>query len=235
MSAASAIIRNTDPKSTDRFSTKESTVSNESPTAPPGWYPSPSGDQRYWDGNAWLDIPAPTSEPQSNKAPSRRKLVVVAASVVVALALGVGGFAVWKINDDAAKAAAAQAAAEAVEAAKEKDEKEAADAAAAAAASQKKADDAARAVRASAVSEIEASITTMAEEHIAEGFAEGPVLAVSCSPVNGGSTDDLTAKTTVFECFVANKDNGDGTQSGYYYNATMNWTTGSYTYGRGRA
>ena len=35
--------------------------------------------------------------------------------------------------------------------------------------------------------------------------------------------DDLTAKTTVFECFSATKDNGDGTMSGRKYHATMNW------------
>jgi hypothetical protein len=44
----------------------------------------------------------------------------------------------------------------------------------------------------------------------------------------------LSQLTTVFECFVADKDNKDGTQSGYYFNATMNWSTGSYTYGLGK-
>ena len=108
------------------------------------------------------------------------------------------------------------------------------DVTAAAAAAQKKADDTTRAARAEAVTGIETSIKTMADEHLADGLIDGPILDVSCSPTNGGSTDDLTAQTTVFECFVSNKDNGDGTHSGYYYNATMNWTTGSYTYGFGR-
>ena len=40
------------------------------------------------------------------------------------------------------------------------------------------------------------------------------------------ATDDLTEQTTVFECFAAIKDNGDGTMSGYTYNATMNWSSG---------
>ena len=73
----------------------------------------------------------------------------------------------------------------------------------------------------------------MAEKHVGDGLFDGPVLSVSCDPVGGGSTDDLTAKTTVFECFAATKDNGDGTLSGMKYHATMNWDTGEYTYGFG--
>jgi hypothetical protein len=73
----------------------------------------------------------------------------------------------------------------------------------------------------------------MAEGHAADGVIDGPIIEVTCSPVGGGSTDDLTEQTTVFECFAAYKDNGDGTMSGYTYNATMNWSSGSYTYGLG--
>ena len=32
-------------------------------TTPAGWYPTPDGQTRYWDGSAWLDIPYPTSAP----------------------------------------------------------------------------------------------------------------------------------------------------------------------------
>ena len=90
-----------------------------------------------------------------------------------------------------------------------------------------------RAQRAATVKDIEASIKTTAEKHIAEGLFDAPVLSVSCDPVGGGSTDDLTAKTTVFECFVATKNNGDGTLSGKKYHATMNWDTDNHTYGFG--
>ncbi len=51
----------------------------------------------------------------------------------------------------------------------------------------------------------------MAEDHVQKGIVDGPIISVSCSPVSGGSTDDLTANTTVFECFAATEDNGDGT------------------------
>ncbi|WP_445170905.1 hypothetical protein ACTXG7_11255 [Mycolicibacterium sp. Dal123E01] len=74
---------------------------------------------------------------------------------------------------------------------------------------------------------------SMAEQHASKGLIDGPILSVSCDPVGGGSTDDLNAKTTVFECFAATKDNGDGTSSGFKYHATMNWDTGNYTYGFG--
>jgi hypothetical protein len=40
-------------------------------------------------------------------------------------------------------------------------------------------------------------------KHAADGIIDGPILEVTCSPVGGGSTDDLSEQTTVFECFVA--------------------------------
>ena len=95
--------------------------------------------------------------------------------------------------------------------------------------------DAKRAHRAAAVKEIEGSIMTMAEKQVSAGLFDGPILSVSCDPLGGGSTDDLSAKTTVFDCFAATTDNGDGTMSGKKYHATMNWDTENYTYGLGDA
>lgn len=100
-------------------------------------------------------------------------------------------------------------------------------------AAQQKRDNAERASREAAVAEIETSVKTMAEGHVAKGLIDGSIISVSCSPVSGGSTDDLTETTTVFECFVATNDNGDGTMSGFKYHATMNWTSGEFTYGMG--
>jgi hypothetical protein len=31
--------------------------------APAGWYPQPSGEQRYWDGTAWTERTAPAGQP----------------------------------------------------------------------------------------------------------------------------------------------------------------------------
>jgi hypothetical protein len=103
-----------------------------------------------------------------------------------------------------------------------------------AAAAKQAADDAKRAQRAQIITEVEASIKKMAEDDISKGLLTGPVLAVKCNPVSG-SADDLTDPTTSFDCFVANKDNGDGTQSGYFFNATVNWASGEYTYGLGKS
>lgn len=36
--------------------------------AAPGWYPDPSGVQRYWDGHAWAVLPADTRADILNQA-----------------------------------------------------------------------------------------------------------------------------------------------------------------------
>jgi hypothetical protein len=203
---------------------------------PAGWYPTPHGGQRYWDGQRWLALPDPddsTVAPaavatgSAEKAAGGRKKVVVASVValIVLAAAGIGVF--WKNSHDTQMRNAAIAASSSKAAA----DKSAADAAEADRV--RRDTEAKRAQRAAAVKDIEASIKTLAQKHIADGLFDGPVLSVSCDPVGGGSTDDLTAKTTVFECFVATKDNGDGTFSGKKYHATMNWDTGDYTYGFG--
>jgi hypothetical protein len=211
----------------------------ESDKVPAGWYPAPHGGKRYWDGQRWLALPDPddsTVAPaavatgSAEKAAGGRKKVVVASLVaLIVLAAAGTGALIWKNSHDtqmrnaaiaasSSKAAADKAAADAAEADRVRRDTEAK-----------------RAQRAAAVKGIEASVKTLAQKHIADGLFDGPVLSVSCDPVGGGSTDDLTAKTTVFECFVATKDNGDGTLSGKKYHATMNWDTGDYTYGFGAA
>jgi Protein of unknown function (DUF2510) len=205
-----------------------------------GWYPTPSGEQRYWDGEQWLALPPPAGTavasvvtPEPGATPRKRRVgkwLTIAGAVAVLLGL-IGGGIAWKVADDARAAAAEAAAAEEKAAAEEREKQEREDAAAAAA--QERRDDADRSARRASVTEIETSVKTMAEGHAADDIIDGPIIDVSCSPVGGGSTDDLTEQTTVFECFAANEDNGDGTMSGYKYNATMNWSSGSFTYGLG--
>ena len=207
---------------------------------PAGWYPTPSGDQQYWDGEKWLEFPPPLASVGSSTGISdpgstakRRRVVkgfLIAGVSVLLLGL-IGGGVAWKNAHDSnvAAAAAAAAAEEAAAKSSEQRQRDEADAAAAKA----RQDEAERASRRASVTGIEASVKKMAEQHAATGVIRGPIISVSCSPVGGGSTDDLTEQTTVFSCFVANKDNGDGTMSGYTYKATMNWSTGSYTYGFG--
>jgi hypothetical protein len=207
-------------------------------TAPPaGWYPTPTGEQQFWDGQKWLALPepspaatAPDAATTTSKNRGRAKWLLIAGAAVLLVGLIAGGIA-WKVKTDARAAeVAAQAAAE-KSAAEEREEQER-DAARAAAAKEAR-EDAERDSRRESVTEIESSVEEMAKDHAADGIIDGPIIDVSCSPVGGGSTDDLTEQTTVFECFVANEDNGDGTMSGFTYNATMNWSTGSFTYGLG--
>lgn len=154
---------------------------------------------------------------------------IIAAGVcaaVLVIGLGAGGVA-WKANSDAANEASAAASAQAAaDQAKAVHDAEAAAAAQAAA-------DALKAQRAATVVEIEASVTAMAKKDVSAGVLDGPILATTCTPAAGGSTDYLTDTTTKFSCFAATKNNKDGTLSGYNFHALMNWTTGSYTYGLG--
>jgi hypothetical protein len=200
-----------------------------------------------------LGRPAP---PRPVEASNRGVVVAVAAAATVALVIG--ALSLLMIGQARQEAAAARqdanAALEALErereeaasaAAAEAEAEAAAEEAAAAAAEQAAADRAAaeeeaelaagdeRQRRQEAVGTIEESIAELADEHVEEGLIDGPVVEVTCSPVAGGFLDDLTEVTTTFECFVARELLDDGRARGRYYNATMNWDTGSYTYGLG--
>jgi hypothetical protein len=180
------------------------------PAAPAGWYPDASGSQRYWDGAGWLELPPPSPTTEAAKGLpklSKRAGIILIVGVAVLLLAGAGAL-VWKsVADAQAATVAAEEKAEIAAAAKEAEE--------AAEKAQARDDREERASRTASVAGIESSVTKMAEGHVAEGLISGPVIESSCSPLGGGSTDDLTESTTVFECFVANKDNGDGTMSGY--------------------
>jgi len=91
-------------------------------------------------------------------------------------------------------------------------------------------DSAERASRAIAVTGVEASITTDAQQQVTEGTLDGPIIKSSCTPLGGGSTDDLTAITTTFSCIAVNVENADGTSRGYRFSATVNWNDGSYSW-----
>jgi hypothetical protein len=218
------------------------------PSAPAGWYPGPDIQQHYWDGRTWLSsAPADAATNGSgtempDRRPRRRRLrrrvIAGALSLVVLVGLGVAGIGVKNAHDakQAAVIAAKEADAKATEAkaAEASRQKAAAEAAEAAAAVKRARDEAERKRRTETVAEIEDSVKKLAKKQVQSGAIDGPIISVSCDPVAGGSVEDLTEKTTAFQCFVANKDNGDGTLSGYDYHATMNWDSGSYTYGLGK-
>lgn len=173
---------------------------------------------------------------------SRRTLLVVAAiALLVLIGGGVGLF--LKIQGDneaqASRETAAQqsalaeaAASEAAKTAAAEAEQAAADAAAEAAADAKRIQDAAdereRGVRAEMIVQLEAAIQASAEESVADGLLTGPILRTLCTPVGGGSTDDLTTITGAFSRNAVTEENpDDGTYSGYPYSATIEWDTGS--------
>jgi len=179
-----------------------------------GVYKNPDGTSRFWDGENWFDIETePVNQPASFVA-KNRKVIAIALVVIVVTLSGV----VFNSKQQAAhqQTLAAAAAAAAIEA-------------------KNTADDQERASRQLQVKGIEASVLKMAKSHAADGTITGPILSVSCVPVAGGSMSDITSTTSKFECFAVNRINSDGTSNGFYYNATINWQTGSYTYGYGRA
>lgn len=211
----------------------EDEIKNEQtgPNAPPGWYPDPSGTQRYWDGSEWLNIPPPepsTEASTSEAGTSKQKnWWLLVAAIVVGVVLVAGGLVAWKVVTDSQEAKEAEL--ERIEEERQADEQrkkeqELEDALA----EQERAD------RNVAVEEIEASVKEMAEKDAAQGIIDGPILDVICTPVGGGSTDNLDERSTVLDCFAAYEELEDGKALGYHYHATMNWDTGQYTYGLGQ-
>jgi len=165
----------------------------------------------------------------ARRRPSRRTHWII-LGVVVALIVIAGGTALVLMvrhgNEvEAAEAAAAKEAEEA-EALEAKQAKRQADARAAKRASDKLE----RQTRRLVVKELQKSITKDAREKVNDGLLDGPILNTQCTPVGGGSTDDLTAITGKFECLAVNKNNGDGTVSGYSFAATVDWKKFSYTW-----
>jgi hypothetical protein len=191
------------------------------------------------DTSPMVDVGRGGTPLSPKRSPRKRRRAIWIGALLLAIIVGGGvtaGIAIQ--NNHAQELSAAHKAAQhkaAEEAAAKKaaaDKKAAVEAAERA---QEAADAEERTQRALTVTEVEASVKKMAQEDIKKGAIDGPIIGVSCDPVDGGSTDDLTDLTTAFDCFVANKDNGDGSQNGYFFNATVNWTTGSYTYGFGKS
>jgi ribosomal protein L40E len=68
-----------------------------------------------------------------------------------------------------------------------------------------------------------------AEEKVASGLLEGPILSASCDPVGGGR-EDLTASTGKYDCIAIHTLNDDGTARGYQYTGTINYDDFTYTW-----
>jgi hypothetical protein len=123
-----------------------------------------------------------------------------------------------QVREDKAQAAAARAAEQKREAAEDK------------AAQQAEADDAERKLRRVLIAELEKNIVKSAKKVVKTGYFDGPILSAQCTATGGGSSDDLTALTGTFDCLAVNKENGDGTLSGYGYTGTIDWQTGDLSW-----
>lgn len=191
----------------------------DAPNAPAGWYPDPEGGQRYWDGEKWLNIPAPEStlnqsptKSDSGMSSQTKKYLFIGAGVLVIVLLVVAG-AVASQEQSRKQEIAQQAVQERKAEAKALEEE------------MRLLEE-----RNVQVAEIVESVKGAAQKMIDEGDIEGSVLDAYCNPVAGGSLEDIQETTTAFECFVATVDNGDGTQNGYFWDVLKNWDTGRYTW-----
>ena len=91
-----------------------------------------------------------------------------------------------------------------------------------------------RALRAVIVEGLQESVQKDAVKRVDEGRLDGPIMRTECTPLGGGSIDDLTAITGTFECIAVNEKSDDGTESGYVFSATVNWDAASYSWHLGR-
>ena len=157
---------------------------------------------------------------------NKRALLVVAA-VLIAVIVGIGiALSVQHTNQVNAEQAAATASAEA----EKKRESDAAQASASAAAAKQAADATERTRRQAIVRALEDSVLKDAQSRVTDGILTGPITVASCTPLGGGSSDDLTAITGTFQCIAVNKTNADGSSSGYRFSATVNWNADSYSW-----
>lgn len=161
---------------------------------------------------------------------SKKTLIIVISAVVLVLA--VGG-TVLGVADKNQKQTAADAVAEAsASASQSAASKASSDAAKAKAKSDAEA--AEKELRTTIVTAAEASILKDAKAREKDGTLDGPFSRASCTPLGGGSVDDLTALTGTFECIAVNKKDSDGTESGYVFATTINWSSGEYSWHLGR-
>ncbi|MDN4644196.1 hypothetical protein [Arthrobacter sp. PsM3] len=156
-----------------------------------------------------------------------KRIALIVVIVLVAVIAGIGiALNVQHTNQVNAEQAAAAAATEA----QNSREAEAARAAAAATAAKQAADASKRTQRKVIVTALEESILKDAESRVTKGVLTGPITRASCTPLGGGSSDDLTAITGTFQCIAVNKTEADSSSSGYRFSATVNWNEASYSW-----
>lgn len=189
---------------------------------PAGWYLDKNGENRWWDGNGWGEQVKPAEKKAKRFRLSKRAVKVIAIVLGVLVVLGIVAGVLAKQHASSVAAAASASASKAAEASMLAAQ-DAADASEQAESSQKE-------YREELVKKLERSITKSSKKEVRRGALTGPIKSTTCTPVDGGSSDDLLESSGVFSCFVVNKDNGDGTESGYTFKGTINWDTQEYTW-----
>lgn len=156
-----------------------------------------------------------------------KRLLAIVALVLISVVAGIAiSINIQHTNQVNAEQAAAASAAEA----ENKRQAEATRASEAASAAKQAADATKRAQRKVIVTALEDSILKDAQSRVTKGVLDGPITRASCTPLGGGSSDDLTAITGTFQCIAVNKTEADGSSSGYRFSATVNWNDASYSW-----
>lgn len=85
----------TDPSSPSNPELQADEQNPPPPGVPAGWYPTPAGKQRYWDGSQWTNLPSTDAETlatpvAANPSQTRRLFLIVGSAAVVLIVLIVG-------------------------------------------------------------------------------------------------------------------------------------------------
>jgi hypothetical protein len=79
--------------------------------------------------------------------------------------------------------------------------------------------------------QLQSAITNAANKDVNNGvLTSGIVQSTTCTPVSGGSSQNLSESTGTYSCIAVYQTNGDGTQSGYRFGGTINFATESMTW-----
>jgi hypothetical protein len=81
--------------------------------------------------------------------------------------------------------------------------------------------------------ELESAITKEARERVGDvpgGTPEATVYKTECLRTSGGSSQELSSATGTFQCIAVTNEPPAGNDSGYSYTATVDFSTGKYTW-----
>jgi hypothetical protein len=79
--------------------------------------------------------------------------------------------------------------------------------------------------------QLQDAITKDATSKANQGLlTSGPAQSTTCTPTSGGSSQNLSQSSGTYSCIAVDHTNSDGTQSGYRYTGTINFSTGEMTW-----